>query len=383
MKGRRRGFLAVLAVVAIGIIGGLTAGPAATAGWTASLTATGTVSAGTVTVSSARTNTSAGVRNQLFQTTQRVTVTNTQASTTFTGTSNATVTARPSVSPAPALSALMNVTIWQVATTAACTTTAAPPAGSPTGLWSTGVTSAAVALARTQVAIFCVRGSAVGAPTDSAATNQNRPAVASSLATATGALTFTPAYDARLTLGAFTATATGTSTAIATQFIFPYQTVSTTSYFQVRPQNAASLCLDVNGGPTAPVGSSINVLGCQSLTTDHANGNQFIRMIPIAGSNAVSLKARMSPATNGYFQATNNTSGSAVTSQNANTTNPLQQWMPQRTNGTTTPAQYQLVNASSGLCLTAPTLSGATTTTTCTGATSQRFTWTAVGVPFP
>lgn len=383
MTGRRRGFFAVLAVVAISIIGGLATGPAATAGWTTSLTATGSVSAGAVTVSLTPTNTSAGVRNQVFQTTQRVSVTNTQASTTFTGTSNVRITARPSASPAPALSTLMNVTIWPVATAAACATTSAPPAGSPTGLWSTGVTSAEVAVTRNQVAIFCVRGSAVGAPNQPAAANQNRPAVASALATSTGASTFTPAYDATLTLGAFTAGATRTSTAIATQFIFPFQTVSATSYFQVRPQNATTLCLDVNGGTTSPVGSRLDAFGCHTQTTDPAFGNQFIRMIAIPGSNAVSLKARMNPATNGYLQATSNASGSGVTVQNASTSNTLQQWMPQRTNGTATPAQYQLVNASSGLCLTAPASAGATTMTACTGATNQRFTWTAVGVAFP
>lgn len=383
MTARLKDLVAVLGVVALGVVGGLVAGPSATAGWTTSLSATGTVAAGTVSLTSTPANVARDVLNQTFQVTQRVTVTNTQASTTFTGPSTVTVTALPSASPAPALSALMNVTVWQVATTAACTAAVPPPAGSPSGLWSTGVTSTPVPLTRSQSAIFCVRGSAVGAPADPAAANQNRPAVASAIATSTGAQTFTPRYQATLSLGSFTRTVAGNSTAIRTVSIFPFQTVSATGYFQVRPVNATTLCLDVNGGFSSAVGSRVDVFGCHTQTTDPAYGNQFIRMIPVAGTNAVALKARMSPATNGYFQASGTASGSGVTVQNANTASTLQQWMPQRTNGTTTPAQYQLVNASSGLCLTAPTSAGAITQTSCTAATSQRFTWTAVGVAFP
>ncbi|MDN3496775.1 hypothetical protein QL996_12610 [Planococcus sp. APC 4015] len=384
MTGRWGEFFAVMGVIVLGIAGGLAAGPSAGATWTKTLTASGTVSAGAVAVTSARTNLLATVRNQSFQTTQYVTATNTQSSTTFTGTSNVTITARPSVvSPAPALSTVMDVTIWPVATSASCTAAATPPAGSPTGVWSTGVTSAPVALTRSQVAGFCVRGFPTGAPNASSTVPQNRAAVASALATASGIQSFTPTYVATLTLGSFTATTSGNSTAIGTQYMFPVQTTSTTTYSQVRALNSTARCLSITGGLSAAVGSAVATATCQGATSSIANGYQFIRMVPIAGTTAVSLKARLNPATNGYFQATSDLTNSAVTVQNLDTANLLQQWIPQRTNGTTNPAQYQLVNASSGLCLTAPGSAGVTTLTTCGGTTSQRFTWTAVGVTFP
>ncbi len=281
----------ILSVAAAASVAGLVSAIPASAGWSARVTATGSVTVGQETVRVTPTAVSTVMTNNLYQTTYLVSVTNTQTSTTFAGTSNVTLSALPASTPVTDLGAALTAVIWPVASAAACTTAANPTPGAVSGPWSGGVTSGAVALAPQASALFCVRGHPTGGSSSSANSGQNRQTLASALGSPSGSTSFAPAFRADITLGDLTGQATGTSDPITTSQIYPFTVLSDlTTYYQVKPQNIlspAALCLDLRGGVVVGIGAPVDTFTCHDIGTDVSLGNQAVSMLPVAGMNAV------------------------------------------------------------------------------------------------
>ena len=125
----------ILSVAAAASVAGLVSAIPASAGWSARVTATGSVTVGQETVRVTPTAVSTVMTNNLYQTTYLVSVTNTQTSTTFAGTSNVTLSALPASTPVTDLGAALTAVIWPVASAAACTTAANPTPGAVSGPW--------------------------------------------------------------------------------------------------------------------------------------------------------------------------------------------------------------------------------------------------------
>lgn len=378
-----RWFLPVVAAVSVA---GLVGAVPASAGWSARATATGSVTVGRESVTITPTAVGTVMTNDLYQTTYLVSVLNNQDSTTFAGTSDVTVTALPATTPATGLGALLNASIWPVTTAAACTTTSNPQPGAVSGAWANGVTSAAVALAPRATTLFCVRGYPTGGSSSSANTGQNRQNLASALGSTSGSVGFAPAFRADIALGDLRGQATATSTAITTSLIYPFTVLSNVNtYYQVKPQNIlspAALCLDLRGGVGAGAGAPIDTFTCHNIGTDVTLGNQAISMIPVSGTNAIQLRVRTTATNSGFLASSTTNAGSGVVIATSNAANPQQLWIPQQTSSVGG-SLLQLVNASSGLCLTAPAAAGAVTMQPCTTSTAMRTYWYTVGLPFP
>lgn len=359
----------------------------ASAGWSARVTATGIVTVGQETVSVAPTPISTVMTNDLFQTTYLVSVTNTQTSTTFAGPSNVTLTALPASGPATGLGALLSAMVWPVASAAACTTANNPAPGAVSGVWSDGVTSSVVALAPQATALFCVRGYPTGGTSQSAnGSAQNRQNLASTLGSASGTMTFTPAFRADITLDDLAGRATATADPISTSLIYPYSPLSNLStYYQVKPQNIlspAALCLDLRGGVGVGTGAPIDTFTCHNIGTDTSLGNQAISMLPVSGVSALQLRARTTAANNGYLTASSTSAGASVIVNASNTSNLQQLWIPQLVSSSGG-SLLQLVNAATGFCLTAPSPAGSVGMQPCTSSGAVQTYWYPVGLPFP
>ncbi len=376
----------ILSVAAAASVAGLVSAIPASAGWSARVTATGSVTVGQETVRVTPTAVSTVMTNNLYQTTYLVSVTNTQTSTTFAGTSNVTLSALPASTPVTDLGAALTAVIWPVASAAACTTAANPTPGAVSGPWSGGVTSGAVALAPQASALFCVRGHPTGGSSSSANSGQNRQTLASALGSPSGSTSFAPAFRADITLGDLTGQATGTSDPITTSQIYPFTVLSDlTTYYQVKPQNIlspAALCLDLRGGVVVGIGAPVDTFTCHDIGTDVSLGNQAVSMLPVAGMNAVQLRVRTTASNNGFL-GTNGIGAGGNVNNNASNTSSLQQlWIPQQVSSDGGPL-LQLVNAASGLCVTAPAAAGTTTVQACTGTAAAQTYWYPVGLPFP
>ena len=367
-------------------VAGLVCAIPASAGWSARVTATGSVTVGQETVAVAPTVVSSVMTNDLYQTTYLVSVTNTQVSTTFDGTSDVTLTAFPATTPVTGLGTLLSAAVWQVASAAACTTTTDPAAGAVSGAWASSVTSAAVALAPRATALFCVRGYPTGGSSSSANSGQNRQTLASALGSTSGTTSFTPAFRADITLDDLQGQATAASDAITTSLIYPFTVLSNvTTYYQVKPQNflsPAALCLDLRGGVGVGSGSPIDTFTCHNIGTDVTLGNQAISMLPASGLNAVQLRVRTTASNNGFLTASGTGIGAGVVVNTSNTSNLQQLWIPQQVSSAGG-SLLQLVNAASGLCLTAPATPGVVSLQTCASDAAMQTYWYPVALPFP
>ncbi|MBO1740155.1 RICIN domain-containing protein [Leifsonia sp. TF02-11] len=356
---------------------GLVSAIPASAGWSARVTATGSVTVGQESVAVSPTAVSTVMTNSLYQTTYLVNVTNTQASTTFTGPSNVTLTALPATDLGTALAAA----IWPVASAADCTNAGNPAPGAVSGEWSSGVTSAAVALAPQASALFCVRGYPTGGSSSSANSGQRRENVAAALGSTSGATSFTPSFRADIALANLGGQATEPSDPITTSLIYPFYTLSNlNTYYQVKPQNIlspAALCIGVSGVGVG-TGSVIFTAACSNIGTNVNLGNQAIAMIPVSGMNAIQLRIRTTAANNGFIAS----AGSNVVITTSNPANTQQLWIPQLVS-TTGGARLQLVNAGSGLCLTALTAGSNVTTRECASDGAMQTYWYPVALPFP
>jgi hypothetical protein len=376
----------ILSAAAAASVAGLVSAIPASAGWSARATATGSVTVGQETVSVTPTAVSTVMTNDLYQTTYLVSVTNTQASTTFAGASNVTLTALPASTPATGLGTALTAVVWRVVTTGACTTAANPVPGAVSGPWSDGVTSAAVTLAPQATALFCVRSHPTGGTSSSANSGQNRQTVAAALGSPLGTTSFAPAFRADITVGNVHGQATSAADPITTSQIYPFTVLSDlTTYYQVEPQNIlspAALCLDLRGGVDVPVTAVIDTATCHDIGTDVSLGNQAISMLPVAGMNAVQLRVRTTTSIRGFVGTNGSAAGSALNNSFSNTSSLQQLWIPQLVSDDGGPL-LQLVNSASGLCATAPAAAGAVTTQACTGTAATQTYWSPVGLPFP
>ncbi|KQR51988.1 hypothetical protein ASF88_10370 [Leifsonia sp. Leaf336] len=376
----------ILPITAAVSVAGLVCAIPASAGWSARVTATGSVTVGQESVTVTPTAVSAVMTNDLYQTTYLVSVTNAQSSTTFAGTSDVTLTALPDSTPATGLGTLLTAVVWPVASAAACTTATDPVPGAVSGAWASGVTSAAVALAPQATALFCVRGYPTGGSSSSANSGQNRQTLASALGSTSGTTSFTPAFRADIALDDLQAQATATPEPITTSLIYPFTVLSNvTTYYQVKPQNIlspAALCLDLRGGVGAGTGSPIDTFTCHNIGTDVSLGNQAISMLPVSGLNAIQLRVRTTATNNGFVTASTTGVGSGVVVNTSNTSNLQQLWIPQSVSNSGG-SLLQLVNAATGLCLTAPATAGVVALQTCASDAAMQTYWYPVALPFP
>jgi hypothetical protein len=326
--------------------------------WSASGSAT--LGVGAATLSTTATGwTAAALGNEDIVATGSVALTSTGSvtitNTTSTGsTQTETLTASFSrASGSAALAAATTLTVWPVASTAACTPTAAPTGGS-TGTWAAGV-SISAPLAPGAAQVYCLR---------------NTVSDRQSAADASGTLSFTPQLAAKLTVGGFTGGATVTST-IATQYIYPLAAISGGAWNYI--VRGGSWCWDVSGSGTTD-GSLLIAYACKN----NSDTNQDFRFVDADGDGYGDLRPRH--ATNLRVAAAASTaSGSAVDMRTASSS-AAQQWQAQQVAAGT----YQFVNRYSGLCLSLPaTSTGVATQVTCSGGADQRFTLTPRGtVPF-
>jgi hypothetical protein len=275
-----------------------------------------------------------------------VTIANT---TSTTSTQTQTLTASfTRASGSSALATATTLTVWPVASAAACTASATPT-GATSGTWAAGVTvNAPLAAGASQV--YCLRN-----------TISDRQAAGD----ASGSLSFTPQVSAQLTVGNFTGGATATST-ISTRYLYPLSTVDGAEWNYI-VRAGTSWCWDVSGSGSGD-GSMLIAYGCKNNT----DANQDFRFLDADGDGYGDIQPRH--ATNLRVAAAASTaSGSAVDMRTAATGSAVQQWQPQLVAAGT----YQFVNRYSGLCLSLPaTSTGVTTQVTCSGGADQKFTLT-------
>lgn len=158
-----------------------------------------------------------------------------------------------------------------------------------------------------------------------------------------------------------------------------------TTYYQAKPQNILSpavLCLDLRGGVGVGAGAPIDTFTCHNIGTDVSLGNQAISMLPVSGVNAMQLRVRTTATNNGFLTASSTGIGAGVVVNASNTSNLQQLWIPQQVSSAGG-SLLQLVNASSGLCLTAPATAGVVTLQTCASDVAMQTYWYSVALPFP
>jgi len=350
MIGRNLKLAIAVAVTGFLVLAGTTAGFAF---WNASNSVSTTVGAATLSLST--TNfTSVGYTfgNETLVTTGSVTVTNT-TTTTSTQTGAVSVTFGPAASAT--LAGKVTATIWTTSAASNCTAGATAPSGATSALWSASPVLTA-SLATGDSVIYCVRSSIA-----------SRELVA----TAGGTLTFQPQITATITVGAFTGTASATTTQ-STQYIYTPSSADVTHWNWIRPNftSTYNYCLDVSGAGTAS-GTIVISYGCK--TSGAANQNW--KFIASGASGYYTIEPR--GATN--LRVDNNSSTASGASITVNTadaspaTATNQQWQLQQVSANL----YELVNPLSGMCLTSP--SGASqnlgnlTQAPCSGTVYQQF----------
>ncbi|HTL42177.1 MAG TPA: RICIN domain-containing protein [Pseudolysinimonas sp.] len=340
----------IAAIVTLSVVAGAAG---SWAYWSASGTAT--LGVGAATLSTTATGwSSTTLGNETIAATGGVALTST-GSVTITNTTSTTSTQTPTLtasftraSGSSALAAATTLTVWPVASAAACTPSATPT-GATSGTWSAGVT-VTTPLGAGASQVYCLRN-----------TISDRQAADD----ASGALTFTPQLSAQLGIGSFTGGATATST-ISTQYLYPLASVSGGSWNYII-RAGSTWCWDVSGYGSAD-GSALIAYGCKN----NSDTNQDFRFVDSDGDGYGDIQPRH--ATNlRVAAATSTASGSAVDMRTADTGSTVQQWQPQ----VVATGVYQFVNRYSGLCLSLPAVStGVTTQVTCTGAADQKFTFT-------
>ena len=150
--GRARAILP-LALTSVVILSVLTAPSAASAAWSARVTATGSVSAGSLAVAFGGALPLATFTNSSLSSTGSVSISNTTSSATAPPADLEVVFAGPSTP----FAAATNLVVWPVADASGCLATSTPGAGAVAGNWASGVTLAIAALSRGATQIACVR----------------------------------------------------------------------------------------------------------------------------------------------------------------------------------------------------------------------------------
>ena len=316
----------VLALTALLLVSG---GGVAWGYWSSSATATGTATTATVTISQAGFGgTGATYRNDLLTSTGSFTVTNTGQTA---GTASLTIAATSGA----AMAAAMPISVWPVATAAACTAATAVPGGAITGTWASWQTSG-VAIAPGAAVVLCVR-----------TVVPNAQSLASPTGTQSTSSSLTVVFDdAAGWVG--TVSSSDTSSRV-TELIFPPVDPGTivpaglSGWFTARiTSGGQAICLDVSG--SGGVGTQVIPWTC------HQDANQRWEIIAAPGfpgqvqlrpKNATGLPARLTVSGTGGLSI-------AVADNSA-----AQRWRIEQIAG----GSYQLVTQTNGQCLTLATVS--------------------------
>ncbi|MBI5161758.1 MAG: ricin-type beta-trefoil lectin domain protein [Micrococcales bacterium] len=343
LRGLRvfRGAPARLGVVAGLVVFAVLAGTSASyAYFQATQAATASAGAGTLSVTTANLSSLAYTfRNDQLDTAGSVTVTN--ASDTADGIARTATVALSATGDSVALNAIKFV-YWAKGATETCTIGRAKTGAVS---WATGA-SVTATLAPGASATWCV---------------ESYVTAASDLAAADGSLSITPKVAASLPAGGWSAAANSTTTQSSIG-IYPGFTGMTTDWSYIRPANVGGTkyCLDVSGGADAN-GTRVISWPCKTAGTT----NQLWKFVAdgafygLQSNNAQTRRAEQ-----------NGTGAGSLIFTNASSTATTQDWQVQRVSA----GLYQLVNRSSGLCLSATTASGDLTTQPCTdAAATQRF----------
>jgi hypothetical protein len=346
-----RGKLGIAAFLTTFIV--LGSSTASFAYWQSSQTVTSTVSAANLTLATSN-FTSVGYTfgNDTLVTTGSVTATNNTV-TNSTQAANVSLTFGPNA--AATLAGLVTVQLWTTTNPTNCTAAATAPSGAVSALWSAN-TVVTTTLAPGASASYCVRSSI---------------ASRDSVAFSGGSSTFSPKISGTITLGNFSGTAVATTTQ-STQRIFPSYSIDTTHWNFLRPNvdNATyDYCLDVSGAATTS-GTITIAYSCKSSGVSNQQwkftASGVAGYYTIQPRHATALRLDNSSATASGAGVSVVTASTAATATN-------QQWQLQ----SISTGLYQMVNASSGMCLTTPSGSGINlgqvTQAPCDGTVFQQF----------
>lgn len=349
--GTVRGKLGIAAfLVAFFVLAGSTAGYAY---WVTSVSATSTVGAATLSLSTSN-FTSVGYTfgNDALVTTGSVTVANT---TTTSSTRSGAVTLTFGPAATATLAGKVTASVWSTTSAANCTATTTVPGGATTALWSASP-AVSTTLAPGASAVYCIRSSVASRET---------------LATSGGSMTFSPKITATITVGSFTGSTSATTTQ-SSQYVYPAATPDTTHWMWIRPNfsNASyDYCADVSGAGST-TGTIVISYDCK--TSGAANQQWDLSpsgvtgYFTIAPRNASGLRIDDNSSTASGAAVTVNTAGTASTATN-------QQWQLQ----TVSPGVYEIVSAYSGMCLTSMSGTGENlggmTQAPCAGTVYQQF----------
>jgi hypothetical protein len=350
----------IAAVAAIAVFTVLAGASASWAYWTTQATASVTVKSADLTVTTANfTSINKTFANETLVGTGSVTVTNSttspssqkgQVTLTFTGTGGA------------AYRGNFSFVVWLSTVANPCTDAATPGTTLASGTWggtTTYVTPGGSGFSVGESRTYCVRTTVAPATTTWPAS---------------GAPSFTPQISAAIALGNYSGTASATGTQQA-QYMFPLAspvTSTTTWYYIHRVFTAGNYCADLESG-TGPNGIA---WPCKSSGT----ANQSFRFDAVTGkAGYYTIKSNITAGT--VLQQ--NATGTPVTSVAVVAGQANQQWMIQQTStsyvGTATRYFYQLINASTGQCLTYVTVNGTSAANNqlqmanCDGTASQQF----------
>ena len=320
------------------VISAVAGGSSAMAVWSARVTASGSVSAGSLSVAFAGVVPTTTFINSSLSSTASVSVSNTTSSASAPDAELELTVSGPATSP---LAAVTNVVVWTASSPSECDDAAAPGGDAVAGNWANSVTLTSAALAPGSTQNYCVRSSV--------ATRQ-------AAASGSGAQSFQAQLAARLVLHSFSVSATSVSD-VTSAWIFPFSTLSS-SWYNFMPSGQAA-CVDVSAGPNAPPGSAIGTYVCFGSGTDF----QMFTLDPLAGT-LVAIRTAVS----NFNMAAD--PGGAVIVQVNDPSSPAQRWEPQLVS----PGVFQFVNDSNGLCLTAPASFGPLSVSACDGSPGQAFT---------
>ncbi len=339
MKSHRRAIpILSLSLASVFVMSVLASGSSAMAAWSARVTATGSVSAGSLSVAFAGTLPTVTLTNSSLSSTASVSVSNTTASASAPPAELELTLSGPADSQ---LASATDVVVWPVQSPSECSDAAAPDAGAVVGDWAHPVTLTTDALPPGGAQTYCVRSS-VG----------TRQAAASS----SGAQSFATRIEASLVLHAFTASAASVSD-VTSAWIFPFSTLSG-SWYNLRP-TGLPVCVDVTQGPAAAPGSPIGTYPCLGPGWI----DQQFAVDPIGGS-----VVRIRSAISNFSVGVGPDGAPAV--QTNDPTDPSQRWEPQLVS----PGVFQFVNDFTGMCLTAPGSFQPLSVGACDGSPAQTFT---------
>jgi hypothetical protein len=335
-NGRRISILS-LSLASLFVLSALASSPSAMAAWSARVTATGSVSAGSLSVAFAGALPTVTFINSALSSTASLSVSNTTSSDGAPGAELELTLSGPADSP---LAAATNVVVWPVLSPAECTDLAAPGAGAFAGKWASPVTLTTDELAAGGTQTYCLRSSL-----------ESRQ----SAATSGGAQSFEASATARLVLHAFSASVTSVSH-VTSAWIYPASTLSS-SWYSFMPSGQAA-CVDVTDGADAAPGSRIGTYSCLGA----GSADQLFTFDPLADS-LVGIRSGVSNLLVGVGPD----GGPAV--QTSDPSDPSQRWEPQLVS----PGTFQLVNDATGMCLTAPASFGPLSMAACDGSSDQTF----------